>query len=90
MARLQKIKEYQREKLRENIEMESMRVHQFKIDKNDLQQRKQAMRKKAEIEKKTIMEGFSKLKAKGNALNKTDLQKLATRLNLPINVSAAS
>lgn len=44
------------------------------------------MRKKAEIEKKTIMEGFTKLKSKGNALNKTDLQKLATKLNLPINV----
>ncbi len=86
VQRLQKINEYQREKLRENIEVESMRVQQFKVDKNDLQQRKQALRKKAEIEKKTIMEGFSKLKAKGNGLNKTDLQKLAHQLHIPISV----
>lgn len=42
------------------------------------------MRKKAEIEKKTLMEGFSKLKAKGAALNRSEFQKLASKLNIPV------
>lgn len=45
------------------------------------------MRKKAEIEKKTLMEGFSKLKAKGAALNRSEFQKLASKLNIPVSAS---
>ena len=46
------------------------------------------MRKKAEIEKKRIMEEFAKLKnKKGSSLNRSGFQKLASDLGIIIEVS---
>ena len=64
-----------------------MKVDEKNKEKEDLQIKKQQMRKKADLEKKKIMEQFNKLKnKKGNSLNRSGFQKLASDLGIVVEV----
>ena len=67
VERIQKIQQYQREKVLEKIMSDDARAMQIKAERENLLVTRGLMRKQADLQKQQMLEAFERLKLKGKA-----------------------
>ncbi len=65
VERIQRIQQYEREKVMEKIQSDDVRTLQLKAERNNLLAARREMRSQADKQKEEMMKAFEKMQAKG-------------------------